>query len=63
MQMFQQFRQSPIDFLIKNKFKIPDNIGSDPQSIAQHLLNSGQITQAQVNQAQQMLPQIQPFFK
>lgn len=57
MQMFGQFRQNPTQFLIQQKFNIPQNIGSNPQAIVQHLLDSGQISQQQVNQARQMLPQ------
>ena len=57
MQMFGQFRQNPTQFLIQQKFNIPQNIGSNPQAIVQHLLDTNQISQQQVNQARQMLPQ------
>ena len=56
MQMFGQFRQNPTQFLIQQKFNIPQNIGSNPQAIVQHLLDTNQISQQQVNQARQMLP-------
>lgn len=57
MQMFGQFRQNPTQFLIQQKFNIPQNMANNPQAIVQHLLDSGQISQQQVNQARQMLPQ------
>ena len=61
-QMFGQFKQNPAQFLISNRFNIPQNIANNPQAIVQHLLDSGQINQQQVNQAQQMLPQFSRTF-
>ena len=52
MNMYQQFSQNPISMLSK-KFNIPQNVNS-PNDIIQHLLNSGQVTQDQVNRAMQM---------
>ena len=52
MHMYQQFRQNPMAML-SQKFNIPQNI-NNPQDIIQHLLNSGQVTQEQVNNAMQM---------
>lgn len=46
-QMFTQFRQNPMPMLSR-RFNIPQNI-NDPQQIVQHLLNSGQISQSQLN--------------
>lgn len=62
MQMYQQLRQNPIQML-SQKFNIPPNM-SDPQQIIQHLLNSGQVSQAQINQVMQLKnnPQIQQLF-
>ena len=62
MQMFGQFRQNPMQFLIQQKFNIPQNIGSNPQAIVQHLLDTNQISQQQVNQARQMLPKLDQMF-
>lgn len=52
---FQQFRQNPVEFLLKAKFNIPDNIPKDPASIGQYLLQSGQINQNQIAQARMMM--------
>ena len=49
---YQTFRQNPMAILLQ-RFNIPQNINT-PQDIIQHLLNTGQITQAQVNQAMNM---------
>ena len=46
-QLYSQFRQNPLAMLSK-KFNIPQNL-NDPQQIVQHLLNSNQISQSQLN--------------
>ena len=62
MQMFQSFRQNPMAMLSK-RFNIPQNL-NNPNDIIQHLLNSGQVSQAQVNNAMNMRnnPMIQQLF-
>ncbi len=50
-QMAQQFRQ----------FK--QNFQGDPRQVVQQMLQSGQITQAQLNQAQAMAQQVAQFLK
>lgn len=52
MQIWAQFQQNPMGMLAQ-RFNIPQGI-QNPQDIIQHLLNSGQVTQAQLNQAMQM---------
>lgn len=47
-----QFKINPLGLLTR-KFNIPQNM-NNPQEIIQHLLNTNQISQAQVNQAMQM---------
>lgn len=54
MGMLQQFRQNPMQMLLQKKMNVPQNIMNDPQAILNHLLQTGQISQAQVNQAYQM---------
>lgn len=56
MQMLQQLRQNPMQML-SQRFNVPQNI-QNPQDIIQHLLNTGQISQDQVNQAMQMRQQM-----
>lgn len=62
MQMYQQLRQNPMQMLSR-KYNIPPTL-NDPQQIIQYLLNSGQVTQDQINQVMQIKnnPQFQQFF-
>lgn len=52
MGMYQQFKQNPMGMLSR-KYNIPQNL-NDPNEIIQHLLNTGQVSQSQVNNAMQM---------
>ena len=53
MQMVQQLRSNPMQFIRQAGFNIPQNL-SDPNAIIQHLMNSGQISQQRYEQARQM---------
>lgn len=53
LQMLQQLKNNPLQILAQ-KYKLPQNIGSDPNAIIQYLLNSGQVSQEQVNNAMKM---------
>ena len=57
--MVNQFRQNPM-MMLSQKYKIPQDM-SDPNAIIQHLLNTNQVSQQQVNQAMQM--RNHPMFK
>ena len=59
MQALTQIKQNPMAVL-GQRFNIPQNL-SNPNDIIQHLLNTGQVTQEQVNQAMQM--KNNPIFK
>lgn len=63
LQMYSQFKQNPMA-LLGRKFNIPQGIQS-PQDVVQYLLNSGQVSQDQVNQAMRMKndPQIRNMFR
>lgn len=50
--IYQQFKQNPMQMLSK-RFDIPQNL-NNPNDIVQHLLNTGQVTQTQVNQVMNM---------
>lgn len=58
--MLNGLMSNPMQFLTQKGFNIPQNL-NDPQQIVQHLLNTGQISQDQVNQAVQM--KNSPMFK
>ena len=53
MQMLGQLKQNPLALLQRAGFNIPANF-NNPQQIIQHLTQTGQISQQQLNQAQQM---------
>lgn len=50
--LFNMLKSNPMQVL-SQRFNLPQNI-NDPQQIIQHLLNSGQVSQDQVNRAMQM---------
>jgi len=52
--LLQQFKQNPMQLLLQRRLNVPQNMMSDPNAIMQHLLQTGQINQQQVNQAYQM---------
>lgn len=54
MSQLQMLQKNPMQFLMQRRFNVPQNIANDPNAIVQHLMNTGQITQAQYNQANQM---------
>jgi hypothetical protein len=50
MQMYQQLRTNPMQMLTR-RFNLPQNLNiNNPGDIIQHLLNTGQIQQSQLNQ-------------
>lgn len=53
MQMLMQLKQNPAGLLQQKGFNVPANV-QNPQEIIQYLMNSGQVNQNQLNQAQQM---------
>ena len=61
--MIMQARQNPMA-IISQRFNIPQNI-QKPQDIVQHLLDSGQISQDQLNNSMRMKnsPQLKQFMK
>lgn len=56
MQMLQQLRQNPVQFLKNAGYNMPENL-SNPNDIIQHLMNSNQVTQQQYERARQMAAQ------
>ena len=56
---FQGFMRNPMQMLAQKKLNIPQNIQNNPPAIVQHLMNSGQMSQQQFNQLQNMAKQIQ----
>lgn len=47
--LYQQLRQNPSQIL-NRRFNVPQNVNlTDPNAILQHLMNTGQVSQAQIN--------------
>lgn len=63
LNMIAEFKKNPMAILNK-RFNIPQGMNT-PEEIIQHLLNSGQVSQEQVNRVMQMKnnPQIQNLIK
>ena len=58
MGMLQQFKQNPMQYLVQRRLNIPQNVPmNDPNAIMNHLLQTGQISQQQINSAYQMMGQ------
>lgn len=54
VQMYQQMMQNPLGML-SQRYNIPQGVDtSNPDAIIQHLLNTNQVSQAQVNNAMNM---------
>lgn len=53
MQMLLHLKSDPAEFLASRGFNIPKN-AKNPQEILQALLDNGQISQQQINKAQEM---------
>lgn len=51
--LLSQLKSNPLGMLQKAGFNVPADISS-PQAIIQHLMNTGQVSQQQLSQAQQM---------
>ena len=53
-QLYQQLMSNPAS-LLSQRFNIPQDVNmSDPNAILNHLVNSGQVSQAQINDAMNM---------
>lgn len=58
LSMLQQLKANPLQFLIQRRMNIPQNMPmNDPNSIMNYLLQSGQVSQQQINAAYQMAQQ------
>ena len=54
MGMLQQLKANPLQFIMQRRMNVPQNMMNDPNAILNHLLQTGQISQQQINQAYQM---------
>ena len=55
MGMLQQLKANPMQFLMQRRFNLPQGMqANDPQEIINYLVQSGQVSQQQINSAYQM---------
>ena len=53
--MLPQLKANPLQFLMQMRMNIPQNVPmNDPNAILNHLVQTGQINQQQINNAYQM---------
>lgn len=58
LSMLQQFKSNPMQMLMQKRMNLPQNVPTnDPNAILNHLLQTGQISQQQINNAYQMAQQ------
>ncbi len=50
MQMMEQLKNNPVQFLMNRDLSIPQGM-NDPRQMVQHLLNTGQVSQQQYENA------------
>ena len=53
-EMMNKLKQNPMGFIMERGFNIPQNMANDPNKIIQHLMDTGQVSQDQYNQAVKM---------
>lgn len=59
MQMVQQFKANPIQMLLQRRMNLPQGIPTnDPNAMLNYLLQSGQVSQQQINNAYQMMQRL-----
>jgi len=53
--MLQQFKANPMQMLMQRRMNLPQGFNmQDPNAILNHLVQTGQVSQDQINQAYQM---------
>ena len=65
MNQFSSFIGNPMSFMMQRKLNLPQGFEKNPQAAIQQLMNEGKLSQAGLNQLQQMASQIQnnPMFR
>lgn len=54
MGMLQQLKANPVQFLMQRRMNLPQGVSAnDPQAILNYLVQSGQVSQQQINSAYQ----------
>lgn len=53
IQMLQTFKANPMQYLMQRRLNVPQSMMNDPNAIINHLLQTGQVNQDQLNRAYQ----------
>lgn len=56
---FQGFMQNPMQYMMQRRLNLPQGAMQNPEAAVRQMLNSGQMSQQQFNQLQNMAQQIQ----
>lgn len=51
MSRLKELKQNPMQFLFRNKLNVPQEYQNSPQDVVNYLVQSGQISQDQLNNA------------
>lgn len=54
--MFVKFKKNPMEFLVRARLNIPENLSGNPQAMVEHLMKTGQVPR-------QLMPQVQQMFR
>ena len=52
-------RQNPFQFLVQMKYNIPQELSNDPEKIVQYLMNTGKMSQEQLQYIQAFKSQVE----
>ena len=55
-EMYNKFRENPIEWLLKAKLNIPQELSGSPQAMVEHLMRTNQIPQQLMPQIKNMMP-------
>lgn len=55
---YQSLRSNPMEYFMRKRLNIPQEISNNPQAIVQHLMNTGQMSQQQFNMLKQQVSQM-----
>ena len=58
MQILGQFKANPMQMILQRRLNVPQTMMNDPSAIMNHLLQTGQVNQMQVNNAYQLAQQM-----
>jgi len=61
LSMYQQFRANPVQFLLNHQIDVPQNMPNDANALTNYLLQTGRLSQAQLNNAFQAAQQLNTY--